>query len=294
MPELTSLSYADLRGDGWSRRAIDAAVGSGRLVRVRKGMYLSGTCPAEVFDAVAQGGRLDCLSLLMLIGVFVLECTRLHVQMDHGTTRVAERARPRVSRHWRHTRAPVQQTVADTVEALAQACRCQTPRAAIATLDSAWHLGIVDEAGIAAVFRLLPRRFAVMRPLLEPRSESGVETIVRLLLRALGCDVQVQVVIAGVGRVDLLVDGWLIIECDSRAYHEGWPKQRDDRRRDCAAAALGYTTLRVLAEDAFSAPERIRDAVMGLRQARAMHVHNVADHTAVEARTGRTCSHRVG
>jgi len=93
MPELTSLSYADLRGDGWSRRAIDAAVGSGRLVRVRKGMYLSGTCPAEVFDAVAQGGRLDCLSLLMLIGVFVLECTRLHVQMDHGTTRVAERAR---------------------------------------------------------------------------------------------------------------------------------------------------------------------------------------------------------
>ena len=28
MPELTSLSYADLRGDGWSRRAIDAAVGS--------------------------------------------------------------------------------------------------------------------------------------------------------------------------------------------------------------------------------------------------------------------------
>jgi hypothetical protein len=41
----------------------------------------------------------------------------------------------------------------------------------------------------------------------------------RLLLRALGHRAEVQVRIAGVGRVDLVVDGWLIVECDSRAYH---------------------------------------------------------------------------
>jgi very-short-patch-repair endonuclease len=40
-----------------------------------------------------------------------------------------------------------------------------------------------------------------------------------------------------VGRVDFLVEGWLIIECDSKAHHEGWDKQRRDRRRDLAAAA---------------------------------------------------------
>jgi very-short-patch-repair endonuclease len=283
-PELCSLSYADLRRDGWSRRGIETALATGRLVRVRKGTYLVGTCPDPVRDALAQGGRLDCLSLLTLLGVFVLECPRLHLQMDHGTTRVAERARAGVVQHWRDTTAPARQAVADLVEALAQACRCQTPRAALATLDNAWHLGLVDEFAIAAVFQILPRRFAALRPLLDRRSESGAETLVRLLLRALGCEIQVQVAIAGVGRVDLLVDGWLIIECDSKAHHEGWLKQRDDRRRDAAAAALGYTTLRVLAEDAFYAPERVRDAVRGLREARASGAHSVANRAEAGAR----------
>lgn len=71
----------------------------------------------------------------------------------------------------------------------------------------------------------------------------------RLLLRGLGAEVQVQVRIEGVGRVDLVVDGWLIVECDSRAFHEGWEAQKRDRARDIAAAALGYTTVRPLAED---------------------------------------------
>lgn len=275
--ELQTFSYRDLRDQGRSRRSIDAALAAGELIRVRKGTYISGLCPAPVADALAQGGRLDCLSLLLLLGVFVLESSRLHIQLDHGTTRVSERSRVGVVRHWRRSAAPPHQAVADTVEALAQACRCQRPRAAIATLDSAWHLGLVDERGINAVFELLPRRFAPLRPLIERRSESGVETLVRLLLRALGCRVEVQVQIAGVGRVDLLVDGWLIVECDSKAHHEGWQKQRQDRQRDRAAAALGYTTLRVLAEDALFAPERVRDAVVGLRQARAVAVHNVAD-----------------
>ena len=275
-PEFWSLSYADLRSEGWSRRAIDAALAMGRLVRVRKGTYILGTCPDPVRDALAQGGRLDCLSLLMLLGVFVLDCPQLHLQMDHGTTRVAERAGVGVVRHWRDTSAPTRHAVADLVEALVQACRCQAPRAALATLDSAWHLGLVNESDIAAVFRSLPRRYAALRPLLDRRSESGVETLVRLLLRAMGCEIQVQVAIVGVGRVDLLVDGWLIVECDSKAFHEGWLKQRDDRRRDSAAAALGYTTIRVLAEDALYAPETVRAAVRGLREARAGGAHSVA------------------
>ena len=34
----------------------------------------------------------------------------------------------------------------------------------------------------------------------------------RLMLRGLGCQIEVQVVIPGVGRVDFVVDGWLIVE----------------------------------------------------------------------------------
>ena len=71
----------------------------------------------------------------------------------------------------------------------------------------------------------------------------------RLMLRGLGCQIEVQVVIPGVGRVDFVVDGWLIVECDSKAHHEGWESQKRDRARDLAAAGLGYTTVRPIAED---------------------------------------------
>lgn len=273
-----SFTYSELRGDGWSRRAIDSAVRAGRIVRVRKGTYAAASCGADVIAAARAGGRLDCVSFLARLGVFVMRQSGLHVQVDYGTPRIRRADGVDVVRHWRMTAASRRHLVADLTEALAQACRCQAPRAAIATLDSAWHLGLVDEVAIADVFALLPRRFGALRPLLDPRSESGIETLVRLLLRMQGWPVELQVSISGVGRVDLLIDGWLIVECDSRAFHEGWVTQRDDRRRDAAAATLGYTTLRVLAEDVLFAPERVVEAARGLIQAReaASLVHNVA------------------
>lgn len=151
-------------------------------------------------------------------------------------------------RHWRATEAHPDDALTPWVEALVQAVLCQTPRAAIATLDSAWHLGIVGEAEIAEIFHTLPRAYRRLRPLLDRRAESGTETLVRLLLRGLGIRPELQVSIDGVGRVDLVVDGWLIIECDSREHHSSWEAVRADRRRDAVAAALGYTTVRLLGQ----------------------------------------------
>ncbi|MGA7149660.1 MAG: DUF559 domain-containing protein [Microbacterium sp.] len=221
---------------------------AGSLLRVRKGRYLPGTTDPAVIRAARLGARVDCVSLLALCGVHVLDASVLHVQVTNGASRLPP-PRKDVVRHWRESVATPVDVLSDLIEALARACRCQTPRDAIATLDSAWHLGVVDESGIAAVFRLLPIRYHALRPLLDPRAESGQESIVRLMLRALGCRTQLQVRIPTVGRVDFVVDGWLIVECDSKSYHEGWEAQRMDRRRDVAAARLGYTTIRLLAED---------------------------------------------
>ena len=167
----------------------------------------------------------------------------------------------KIVRHWRPTSMPRDALVTDLIEALVQAIRCQEPRAAIATLDSAWHLGLVDEEAIAEVFSRLPRRYRRLRGLLDRRSESGPETLVRLMLRALGCRVDVQPSIRGVGRVDFVVDGWLIIECDSEEFHSSWLAQRRDRRRDLAAARLGYTTVRLLAEDVMWNRELVQAAL---------------------------------
>jgi len=242
------LTSGELRATGLSRRQIDDLVRAGSLVRVRKGRYVRADAPPALIRAARLGGRLDCISLLSAMSVFVLSSDRLHLQIDVGASRLPP-SPAGVKRHWRITCAARTSLCADLVEALAQACRCQEPRAAIATLDSAWHLGLIDEQGIADVFARLPRRYRSLRPLLDSRSESGTETLLRLILRTLAHSIELQVQIDGVGRVDFLVDGWLIIECDSEAHHSGWAAQRRDRRRDLAAAALGYMTIRPLAED---------------------------------------------
>lgn len=279
-----SLTVHDLASHGVSRHRASRLVSSGALLRLRKGRYAWAGLDDDIARAARLGGRLDCVSLLKLLGVFVRVAPSLHAQFEPGTTRLPPRSRDTVA-HWRTTDRDPALLVVSVVDALVSACRCQSPRDAIATLDNAWHSGVVDETGIAEVFRRLPRRMQVLRTMLDPRSESGAETLVRLMLRSIGASIELQVEIEGVGRVDIVVDGWLIIECDSRAHHEGWMPQKRDRRRDLAAAALGYTTIRPVAEDIFTRPDRVQRLIADTLAHR--HGHNSTDSGRARASGSR-------
>jgi very-short-patch-repair endonuclease len=266
---------AELRSAGMNNAGIAAAVAGGHLIRARRDHYVTGDVPDAIVRAVRVGGRLTCVSLLALAGVFVLRHDALHVHMPHTASRMRsphDRFRPLEVKRQRGVRLhwlplvddPGQDATVSVIDALVHATLCQTPRAAVATLDSARHLGLIDEEQLAEVFRRLPRRFDVLRRVVDERAEAGSESIARLLLRSLGCSVEVQVRIDGVGRVDLLVDGWLVIECDSREFHGGWEAQERDRLRDLRLAAAGYTTLRPTARMIFDEPELLLRAVRGL------------------------------
>lgn len=252
---------AELRAAGLSGHAIAAQVRSGHLTRIRRGIYAAGAVPPEVVAAVRIGGRLTCLALLRLIGVFVLERPGLHVHVAPSLSR-SRRRRPREAiLHWGACTDAGLRHAVSMVDAVRQAVRCQAPRAAIATLDSALHHRVLSPAQVAEVFRSLPARFQPLLALVDGSAESGPETFMRLLLRVIGVAFETQVWIDGVGRVDFIVDGWLIIECDSREFHEGWERQVEDRRRDMAAARAGYVTIRPLARDIFDHPDQVRLAV---------------------------------
>lgn len=259
----------DLFSAGWTRRRIAAAVTAGRLFRPRDGAYLPMDAPADVRDACRAGGRLACVSELARRGVFVLEHGALHVHLPPHAARRRSIARP-VRLHWgalRRVPHP-QSTSVELLDALIQSVLCQQPRAAISTLDSALHLGLLRDDELDELFATLPRRYRRLRPLLDGRCESGSESLLRLILRSLGVSFDVQVDIQSVGRVDFLVEGWLIVECDSREYHSDWGSQRRDRRRDQAAAALGLVTFRPIAEDIMWHPAEVRSALAGLLQHR--------------------------
>lgn len=266
---------ADLIGSGLRRTDIDAAVSHGRLLRARRDRYVDPTADPALIEAACVGGRLACLSLLQHLGVFVLGNSALHVAVPANAARLGSltpesTSSSQIRLHWGSgpgERLP-QQLAETVIDALCHAVHCQPPRATVASIDSAVHLGLLAPDDLATLFGALPVRYRVLRRLVDGRAESGPETLMRLLLRGVGRTVEIQVRISGVGRVDLLVDGWLVIECDSDAHHAGPDAHRVDRTRDLELAARGYTTLRPLASDIMWHPERVLAGVRGLLAAR--------------------------
>lgn len=83
---------------------------------------------------------------------------------------------------------------------------------------------------------------------------SPLESRARLLVDLVAADVQTQVYIEGVGRVDILLDGWLVVEPDGFEFHRDRADYRNDRRRGNLLVVGRYTLLRYSWEDVFVYP----------------------------------------
>lgn len=277
MDQVVCLSARELLERGMTRHRIAEAVRRGQIVRARRDHYLPATAPAAAVEAVRVGGRLTCLSALATRGVFVFADDALHVHVTRGASRLRapdDRRRPLPQRadrrglrlHWMPLARPED---ADTVcvgvfDALVHAVLCQPPRYAVATLDSALNKGLIRRSDLDALFSHLPRRYRTLRRRLDGRAQAGTESLVRVMLWKMGARAVPQVYFRGAGFVDLLVDGWLVIECDSREFHSDWRQQVKDRERDLALAARGYLTLRLTAAQILYRPDEVYTALRAL------------------------------
>jgi very-short-patch-repair endonuclease len=148
--------------------------------------------------------------------------------------------------HWwpevREDAASVYQV--SVIDAVIHAVRCQPAELGIALLDSALHENVIYPRQLDAIFAALPRKYRRLRRQIDSRCMSGIETIIRLELTALRIPFELQVVFTGVGTVDFVVDGRIIIETDGRKWHEGLEPEKRDYDRDIRLAALGYQVLR--------------------------------------------------
>ena len=129
-------------------------------------------------------------------------------------------------------------------DAILQHALVATPDGMIATIDSALHRRLLTARQLPELLAALPLRVRPRLADVDGRAMSGTESHMRLDLRRAGYLVELQVSIPGVGIVDMLVDRWHIVECDSREFHDGERHQENDRRRDGQAALLGYATSR--------------------------------------------------
>jgi hypothetical protein len=270
------VSRHDLLSVGATARGLTAGVRLGYLLRVRRDHYALPGTARPILEAVRVGGRLGCLSALDAAGAFVADATFTHVHLTRDASRLRHPRnrfvplnllpRDGVELHWAPLIDPTagSEIAVGIPDALAQIARCQHPWHAIASIDSALHLGLIATADLAPIFATLPAHLQYLRRRVDGRAEAGQESVLRMIVHEAGLDYEVQVSLPGVGRVDLVVEGCLILEADSRKAHDGWELHVRDRDRDIAAAQLGYMSLRPVYQRTMYSPMDVRAAILHL------------------------------
>lgn len=150
--------------------------------------------------------------------------------------------------------------IAPVLVLLEHTFRSQPPELALAVLESALHLRFLRREDLFALSARLPAHLAPVIAGADGRSESGIETVVRFRLERRGLRVEILVGLRGVGSVDLLVEGVLVVECDGREFHDDEAFERD-RTRDLAATRSRYRTLRVTWFQALFRWDEVEEAV---------------------------------
>lgn len=252
--EIAIATRQQLSRQGWRRVDLERELTLGSIVRVRPGYFARPDVAPELVQAVRLGGVATGASALRQYGLWAPEDARLHVAVAPNAGRLPDRDESTVL-HWHSSFEPVVRTglafrpIASVRVAIEHALAGLPPPEAVAVVDSGLHAHRLARADLATILEHLPRR--ARRSIggrFDGRSESGVESMARVLLQSAGIMVELQVEIAGVGRVDLLIDGWLIIEIDG-GQHADPGQMRRDRARDGAAIRLGYRTVRLTYAD---------------------------------------------
>jgi len=223
-------------------RRIRRAVDSGELLRLRPGHYADATSDPTVRVAVASGGRLACVSELRHRGVWVLDSGEIHIHVPRTAARLRTSG---VRVHWRMPNDPdrAKPGHVSAVDALIQASTCLDRYAWMASVDSALQLGEIRRSDLPLIRAAIRRRDRGLLALVDARAGSGLETIVRLIAHELGFRVRSQVFFPGIGRVDLLIENWVVVETDGAAFHDVSLSARD-RGRDSRLVAIGRAVLR--------------------------------------------------
>ena len=263
----------ELLESGMSGRAITEAVRSRSLLRVRRDNYALPETDAHTLEAVRVGGRPACVSAAEELGIFSFDSDFTHLHVARGASRprsprlrrvaLSDMPRDGVELHWWPLIEPGDGTeyAVGARDALAQIIRCQPRNFALAALDTALHERAIRSDDLAEIFRHVPARHRDLRTLIDARADAGQESVLRQLVRDAGLRCEIQVPIRGVGRVDIVVEGCVVVEADSRAHHKAWTQHVRDRTRDRLLAQLGYPSLRVLYQDIFFDPDGVVRAI---------------------------------
>ena len=241
----------ELRARGIRPTQLAAAAHAGDVIRVRRGWYALPTTNPDLLTAVRIGGRLACVSAAAHYGWATPERHGVHVCIAENASRLRRPAQPDPTRagsyatvlHWGSPvpRRDRPRLITSRFETVAHLVTCLDPEHAVAALDSFLHSDPARSKQLEAWLTSLPAHVLALLASRSALCESFLETIGRIRLERAGIDGEHQVEIPGVGRVDLVLDGRIVIEWDG-SQHES--SHEEDCRRDALLTAMGYHVLR--------------------------------------------------
>lgn len=249
---------------GFTRTDISRLVETGAR-QPRRGIFMLPDAKTGFVAAIRHNARLSCISAAEHYGLWLREPpAEHHLACNHGYGKGF--IRHRTSRFDPHPTLPL----AAIEDVVLHALGCLPAPASTAIATSAIRLHGVplellkDQLGGD---RSGPVRTALRE--LDLRAESIVEVDAQHLFRTNGIAYEPQVQIPGIGRVDFLIEGFLILEVDGYAFHSTRKALRQDLARNNASTVNGYPVLRYPPEVIWYEPERVVAeirAVLALRR----------------------------
>ncbi|BAS07547.1 hypothetical protein AHiyo4_09690 [Arthrobacter sp. Hiyo4] len=243
---------AQLLSAGYSRTDIEHLTARG-VTQPRRGILVLPAANADFVAAIRHNARLTCASAAEHYGLWLRNPpAEHHLACNHGHSKGF--IRHRTSRFNPHPTLPL----AAVEDVVLHAIGCLPAPASTAIATSAVRLHGVplellkDQLGGDRSRPVL----AALREL-DLRAESIVEVDAQYLFRANGIAFDAQVQIPGIGRVDFLIEGFLIVEVDGFAFHSTRKALRQDLARNNASTVNGYAVLRYPPEIIWYQPERV-------------------------------------
>lgn len=237
---------------GFSRSDIKELHATG-VQQPRRGIYaLPGANPVFL-AAIGHNARVSCTSAAEHYGLWLrTQPSQHHLSCNHGHS--TGFIRHRKSRFDGHRVLPV----AAIEDVVLHGMSCLPPPASTALVTSAIRLHDVPlELLKEQLVGAKSGRVLTALHQLDLRSESIVEVDACHLFRAHGISFQQQVQLTGIGRVDFLIEDFLIVEVDGHAFHSSRQAMLKDRARNNSSTVKGFAVLRYMPEVIWFQPQLV-------------------------------------
>jgi very-short-patch-repair endonuclease len=226
--------------DGQLRRAVRRGV-----EQPARGVYALASASVADVALVRNHQIRTCVSAAPFYGLWVIDQSgplHVHQRRNQGADDVLHHGGLLLPAH-------PHRPVASLADVLIHALRCLPWQESLVMVECAVARGDMTVGFLRE--RLPGRRNGKAREVLrwvDRGADSMLETLARTYFRRAGIHVQPQFYLDGVGYMDLLLDGWLLVELDGR-HHAEWRQVKKDHRRNNSSVVQGYTVLRYYYSD---------------------------------------------